>query len=105
MIIKFSKDIELSEWIKDISPSYKTVGFYRAYKRQDGIEVAGVSVREYSWAKSIDPSFAYKCFAMFHHDLLVYDQIFPRDIEGDLDFAKDFVDKFLIKMAGLRAFV
>lgn len=105
MIIKFG-NFELSEWAYSTPHRYSSAkSFHRLYQRRDGVEVVGVSVREYMWARSIDPEYSYKCFAMFHHDFLFFDRIFPRDIDGDLEFAKECVDKFLIKMASLRAFV
>lgn len=108
MIIKFGKNIELSDWTdnpQDDVPQLKSVkAFHRLYRMKDNRHVIGISVKELTWAKLIDHNYE-RCYAMFYHDLSFCHDYFPHNIEGNLDFAKEFVDNFLIKMSGLTAFI
>jgi len=108
MIIKFGKNIELSEWNNnsqdDLSVLRSINSFHRIYRMQNNRYVIGVSVRELTWSKLIDNNYQ-KCYAMFFHDLTFLQEYFPHHIDGDLDFTKNYVDNFLIKMSGLTVFM
>jgi hypothetical protein len=108
MIIKFSKNIELSDWTLNPQPDIKVYSrsdhWHRIYKTQENQYVIGVSVKQLHWGKLIVPNYN-KSYAMFYHQLSCLHACFPSDIAGDLEFAKNYVDNFLIKMSGLAAFL
>ena len=108
MIIKFSKNIELSDWTlnpqPDIKPYPLSDTWHRIYRITGNQDVIGVSVKELHWGKTFNLNYR-KSYAMFYHQLSFLHDCFPIQIDGDLEFAKNYVDNFLIKMSGLTAFL
>jgi len=103
MIIKFSSKIELNGWHQN-SSYMDPIYVRKLIPYEDYDEVIVISVRRH--IASID-----KCYANFYSPLSFLHNYFPPNlkepfyIEGNLDFAKNYVDNFLIRMSGLRAFL
>lgn len=106
MIIKFSNLVSLSEWKSNTSrfmtlepASYKQEIIWSRhlipYKDYDNVIL--VSVRKVIYDKC--------CYANFYSQLKLLREYFPENIEGDLSFAKDYVDNFLIRMSNLKAYL
>jgi hypothetical protein len=87
MIIKFGK-IELSDW--------EQMGEY--YYRRAGIQNSPYVKLQPIWDETGWLVHFYNPLAFLHHH-------FPVSIKGDINFTKDCVDKFLIRMSGLAAFI
>jgi hypothetical protein len=99
MIIKFSKDIELMDWVKSDVP----MSMWNRYKTYEAISL----VKIYSYEEGI-------WFTDFYDDLeylnLIWNGGGDRELEEmtqdmQVDFVKNLVDNFLIKMSGLTAFL
>lgn len=88
MIIEFSKNTELSDWI------FQNEAWC---VRRDAYHNVVVSVGKYLYQSG--------CFAIFFLQLDFLHNYFPKFIDGDLEFSKDYVDQFLIKMSKLTAFL
>lgn len=105
MVIKFGK-IELDEWCSQEDYSYGTeIMWYRKlipYQDYDSTIMVNVRILGANY-----------CYANFYSQLAFLHKYFPTNIEdgfstsmkGDLEFAKNYVDKFLIRMSGLTAFL
>ncbi|SRR5260370_23093762 len=99
MIIRFSKNIELSDW-------YAHGGLYDLnWHRDDNLNYdapqALVQLRRYDQNNGAKPS----CYVYFYGPLSFLHNYFPDEIDGDLQFSKNYVDKWLIKMSRLLAFI
>jgi len=103
MIIKFSKDIILTEWFV----SGRVEKIWNRYRKTagDGDPDVLVSVRLQTRCHST-------CYVNFYGELAFLHQHYPSSdftehnaIIGDLESAKQQVDNFLIKMSGLTAFL
>lgn len=99
VIIKFSKDIELADWHTNNDSPFP-IWHRKLVPYEDYDEVIIVSVR------SLRDNYTHKCcYANFYSQLSFLHSCFPRGIDGDLEFAKQYVDNFLIKMSKLTAFL
>jgi len=107
MIIKFSKDVELSDWTLNPQPDSPihplSEHWHRIYKTQENQYVIGVSVKQLYWATAFAPNYK-KSYAMFYHSLSYLHNCFSDNIDGDVEFAKQQVDQFLIRMSNLTSF-
>jgi hypothetical protein len=89
MQIKFSKNIELSDWE---NPGYDPMEIIWCKWLKENLIV---SVRE----RQRDC-----CYVNFYSQLRYLHNYFPKEIDGDLEFTKRYVDEFLIKMSKLISF-
>lgn len=108
MIIKFSKHLSLSDWQSTNDPVWhsgddgsfgETIWYRKLIPYQDYDSTIIVNVR------TIDANHWY---VNFYSQLVFLHKYFPCNLpdgfEGDLDFAKNHVDNFLIRMSKLTAF-
>jgi hypothetical protein len=94
MIIKFSKNVELKDWeLVGDGIQYRSI----ADKTFNRRFIMIVIIEEY---KDNDI-----CYISFGRDPLSLEGIIPSEINGDLEFAKNSVDNFLIRMSGLTVFM
>lgn len=96
MIIQFSSTIELGSW-RLLDGSWTDPIWVKLLLPHDYDQIIIVSVRQISDLQC--------CYANFYSQLKGLHDHFPTSIDGNLDFAKDYVDKFLIRMSGLKAFL
>src|ERR1700679_666767 len=94
MIIQFSPKIELSSWHQNGSYMHPIWG-RKLIPYQDYDEVIIISVR------MLDTT---NWYANFYSELAFLHKYFPQSVEGDLEFAKNEVDNFLIRMSKLVPF-
>jgi hypothetical protein len=108
LIIKIGK-IELNNW--QPNGSYEDLIWYRKiipYENYD--DTIKVAVRKWDILDSannrpnkLDPK--KYCYANFYSQLRFLHDYFPPVIEGDLEFAKNYVDNFLVRMSKLLIFL
>jgi hypothetical protein len=99
MIIKFNKNIELSNW--DYNGSiYDPIWYRKLIPYLDYDACILVSIRYIFYGP-----LPLQCHINFYSQLKVLHDYFPEKIEGDIEYVKKCVDDFLIKMSGLTAFL
>lgn len=103
MIITFRNSIVLGEWEHNgLFFSNQKIWKRNLIPTSEGlVPTAMVYVRD----KVSNPLGGYHCYANFYHQLSFLHEYFPDGIEGDLEFAKEHVDNFLIKMSKLAPFL
>lgn len=96
MIIKFSKDLELSDWIYNF-------GYFARYNHRSsgGIITYDNVVAAIFYENDI------ATYCRFYNPLFQLDKLYRDNIvlNCNLNFAKNSVDNFLIKMSRLTAFL
>lgn len=102
MILKFSNKITLNDWHLSGECS-DPIWVRRGLPLDDYDRTILVSVRQHQWHKPFSDQLT--CYANFYSSLSFLHNHFSQNIEGDLEFAKESVDKFLIRMSKLIAFL
>ena len=96
MIIQFSPQIKLYGWA-DSDPVGSS---RRIYETLNKSYYGGVIIRPYRFERD-------KHIVRFRNQLSSLQEysFSPYMLDGNLDFAKNYIDQFLIRMSGLRAFL
>jgi hypothetical protein len=98
VIIYFSPDIKIYGWISSVSLGGATEHHIRVLETSDQRYLTAVRIIQLL-------NFENKYPIVFENQLKFLQQYIPAVIVGDLDFAKNYVDDFLIRMSKLRAFL
>jgi len=93
MIIHFSKNIKLFGWANSVQGESSR----RVYESLNTEYKIGVIIRPYNFERT-------KHIVRFQHQLYFL-QKYAYMICGDLDFTKEYVDKLLLRISNLTAFI